>query len=985
MAMASATPSTLTISAGTAGDVTFTGLVGDSTPLGAVTINNAKDVEFNGLRAESFKQLAGAGTTTLNSGTFTTGSAGVDIAANAITLAGDVATSGADARFRNAVTLGSAVAVNSANGTITFDSSINGPQALTLTGGTGTITLAGTAGTDANSANRLASLTITSASTANLANVFTTGAQTFSADAIALAGATSLGATSATFNGVLNGGSLEITGDAVFNALVGNTAALGSLSVSGTSALNGDGTNPMVVTTTGSQTYTGAVTLADSTTLTGAAINLDGGASSSGAGLFTVANSGALRIAAGTSLSLDGGFLQSGAGAVNLGGDITSSNDEITFTGAVTLIDAVTLGTNTTTAGGKGITFKSTLDSDASSRTLSLSTGLGDVLFTGAVGGSANGRLGAVTIGQVNALDIRDGLKAASFDQASATAATGAVTISGDLNANTGAITLSASSIRLSNGSITTAGTDITINDPITLVAGTGAIGTGTDAGNIVLNNTVDGAEAFEITAGTGTATLNGDLNVASVEASGATINLNGGTDAVTTSGTQLYTGAVVLGGATSLSGSTITFDGTLNNGSLTLTGNAEFKGAVGQTTALGSLSVSGTTLFNEASGATLDLATSGAQTYTGAVTLSSDASLTTTGGDLTFSDTVTGAQALTLAAGSGAIEAVGVINAASLTINSASSATLNDVITSGDQAITAGAISLSSDTYTATAGTITLTGATRLDLDTSFTANTTTFAGTLDSSDDGAASPASNLRTLTVTGNAAFEGDVGSTDALGSIAVSQASSFGKAALGALSLTTSGTQTFTGAATLLSDTTLTTTNSAIWFKDTVDGAKALTLAAGTGNVTLSGIAGTAIGDANALASLTINSAHTAALNNVFTSGAQTLTATAISLSGSYYGASTVTFNGDVSGTSFTVAGNAVFNGDGTNPMVVTSTGSQSYTGSITLGANSTINVVGLDAQAISQQGFNLIVNETGTSASAGSIAWRDQRQRAPSP
>jgi hypothetical protein len=69
---------TLQITAGT-GNVVFTGLVGDTTPLGAMTIVSAANVTTNGVEAASFVQTDGTGTTTLNGATTTSAVAGVNI------------------------------------------------------------------------------------------------------------------------------------------------------------------------------------------------------------------------------------------------------------------------------------------------------------------------------------------------------------------------------------------------------------------------------------------------------------------------------------------------------------------------------------------------------------------------------------------------------------------------------------------------------------------------------------------------------------------------------------------------------------------------------------------------------------------------------------------------------------------------------------------------------------------------------------------
>ena len=80
------------------------------------------------------------------------------------------------------------------------------------------------------------------------------------------------------------------------------------------------------------------------------------------------------------------------SGISNLGADVTTSGDQ-TYTGAVTLSANITL---TTTSDGS-VSFVNTTDSDATDRTLAITTDdTGDVSFTGAVGGT--GGLNGLTI-----------------------------------------------------------------------------------------------------------------------------------------------------------------------------------------------------------------------------------------------------------------------------------------------------------------------------------------------------------------------------------------------------------------------------------------------------------------------------------------------------------------------------------------------------------------------------------------------------------
>jgi filamentous hemagglutinin family protein len=118
-------------------------------------------------------------------------------------------------------------------------------------------------------------------------------------------------------------------------------------------------------------------------------------------------------------------------------------------------------------------------------------------------------------------------------------------------------------------------------------------------------------------------------------------------TSDVTTTGNQDYQGAVILSNSsTNLIGSLIKFSNTLNGASdLTIIGNAEFAGNVGNTSSLNSLSVSGTTSIGGTA-----MTTTGAQTYSGPVQLVNGVFPTNlTGSLITFNNTLNGPNDFTI------------------------------------------------------------------------------------------------------------------------------------------------------------------------------------------------------------------------------------------------------------------------------------------------------------------------------------------------
>lgn len=169
---------------------------------------------------------------------------------------GAVTTTGAQSY--GGVDLG-ADAVLEAGGAIAFGGPVNGGFGLEIDAD-GLTTFSGPVGADA----ALASLAITGAAAVNGAGVETTGAQLYGAG-VSLGGeTTNFTGDFITFSQSLDGASdVSINGDALFAGLVGMGTPLASLTVNGETTIAGSG-----VYTMGDQTYGGALTLDDHTSLT---------------------------------------------------------------------------------------------------------------------------------------------------------------------------------------------------------------------------------------------------------------------------------------------------------------------------------------------------------------------------------------------------------------------------------------------------------------------------------------------------------------------------------------------------------------------------------------------------------------------------------------------------------------------------------------------------------------------------------------------
>ncbi len=271
-------------------------------------------------------------------------------------------------------------------------------------------------------------------------------------------------------------------------------------------------------------------------------------------------------------------------------------------------------------------------------------------------------------------------------------------------------------------------------------------------------------------------------------------------------------------------------------------------------------------------------MTTSGSQTFNGPVQLTNSDTLTSTSnGNVTFSSTLdgttSGVQSLTISNGSGSTTfdgavggstALGSVTVTSGTITQQSSLNVvgnltdngttylkGDVTTTGNQTYNGAVHLTNSDTLTSTGN------------------GSVTFASTL----DGTTKCEQSLTLITGTGRTTFDGAVGGVISLKSLSVSGPSTLDG------NVTTCGTQTYLGPVTLGANDTLTTMNSDVTFGTTVDGPYALTVAAGSGTVTYTGVFinghYVAVGGTTPLTSLDDSGGLTVLKGDVTTTGNQT--------------------------------------------------------------------------------------------------------------
>jgi filamentous hemagglutinin family protein len=538
-----------------------------------------------------------------------------------------------------------------------------------------------------------------------------------------------------------------------------------------------------------------------------------------------------------------------------------------------------------------------------------------------------------------------------------------------------------------------------------------------TGSGNITFNSTVDGDNAANnrtLTVNSGGVTTfdgavgdNQALNSLTTDAAGTTA-LNGGTVNATAVD---FKDDVILGANTTINelspnGTTTTFektvnaDSTANNRTLSVqfltVGGTKFGGAVGNSQPLASLtaySPGGTLAINGGS-----VTTSGAQSYFGSMTLGANTTLNGTTLDL-FGVLAGGGNNLTL--NNSGLSTVGAslngVNA--LTGGGGGSLSVLNIISTGT-VNDSEATSFSSGGTVATTGTQTYNGAATLGVGTTFSSS-----GAGANGDISFLQTVNGAQALTVdtAGTTTFGGAVGNNQGLTSLTTDAA---GTTALngGIVNATTTDFKddVILGANTTLTELPFGTT---ITFEKTVNADSAAnnrTLMIAAGTMTFGG----AVGNNQALASLTTGIAGTTAINGgtVATSGAQsydgnvTLGANTILTSS---GGGDITFANMLDGAQMltvNTSGNEIFNGaiGGNTPLTsvttdgsgtvggsallnggsVTTIGSQTYNDNVTLGADTTLTSSGgadITFARTIDGAQSLAVNTAGTTTFGGAV------------
>ena len=225
-------------------------------------------------------------------------------------------------------------------------------------------------------------------------------------------------------------------------------------------------------------------------------------------GTVTMNASNTLTIAAAGNISANSTVSLTGTTLISTAGDITTTNDAVTFNSNTKLTDDISINTG---AGAGTITFSGTLNgTTAGAEDLSLTAGTGSVVFTGAVGSGV--ALHDITIASATNVTFTSTVE--TTGNVTQTAGTGLTTFNGTSGTGIGG-TLSITtdgSILFSTATVTTVGTvNLDADNAITVDAG---IDSGASTITILANQNPGGDESFTM-GGTGALTTTNNTSAA--------------------------------------------------------------------------------------------------------------------------------------------------------------------------------------------------------------------------------------------------------------------------------------------------------------------------------------------------------------------------------------------------------------------------------------------------------------------------------------
>jgi filamentous hemagglutinin family protein len=510
-----ATARTLTVTAGTAGDVVFNGTVGATSALSGLTISSGRDVSLAQATAvtNGLATFGNTGALTLGAagGTLTFGGGLTATAPSSTTLAGTIQTTN-DVLRLGAISLGADATLRTAATNSTGDLIIGA-----VTGNTRALTLATGAGSGAD----VTGTSVSGVSTLTLQNVG--GRAMFTGDVSPT--------TLVVPNTVANVSLIGATGTVTDPVTFANTGNLTLGSAGGTLTF----TNGLTATAPATRTIAGTIATTN-TPLSLGAVTLNGATT-----LTTNATSGAGDLSVG---AVTGGSnaLTLSTGAVS-GADVAGAS--VSGVAALTLEN---IGGTAAFTGGVSATSLTVADS------------VNDVSLTGASGTITS----AATFGNTGALTLGAPGGTLTFTGGLTATAPATRTLAGTIQTTNTPLTLGASTLAAATTlrtNATTAAGDLTIG----AITGSGnalTLSTGSVAGADLLGTAIGGVGTLTLQTIGGTAALTDAVEVSTLSVA-STVNhlsLTGTSGTVTNATTLSNVGALTLGSA----GGTVTFTGGL-------------------------------------------------------------------------------------------------------------------------------------------------------------------------------------------------------------------------------------------------------------------------------------------------------------------------------------------------------------------------------------------------------------------------------------
>ncbi|MBS0586106.1 MAG: hypothetical protein JSR76_07410, partial [Verrucomicrobia bacterium] len=603
-------------------------------------------------------------------------------------------------------------------------------------------------------------------------------------------------------------------------------------------------------------------------------------------------------------------FSSTSGHTIYLHGNLTTVNNPLEFPVPVVLDSGVAVSITT---GGGSITFNDTVDGNTDyTQSLSLNPGAGDLVFTGSVGSAHP--LNVITITLANDITA-NAITAASLLQVNGTGLTsfnGAINLDDVVGlsltgqdflftdavttTNMGSVVITNSGLfsmtdpatftidgafrqlgagGVESGNTITSGDLILFTGPVVITGAATLHDSSSNNQSITFKSTVDGPGNLNLICGTGNVIFEGNVGDtttlgAFVITSAANVTIQAfaaaSMDVTWTAGIFTFNDAVTTNGALGITlvGHDIMYNGsvtTSNGGPITLTTDGTTTG-----TPKGPLIASGSFTQNSAGASFLGgiiTSLTGDITLGHSINLTKATVLTVSGGTITCNSTIAGNFPITFVLGGGDLLLQDDLNVTVLTITNA-----NDVTTKN---ITAASISQTGGTGTTDfQGNVTTTAPLGISLAT----KSVTRGGNITTGMNGPL-------TITLNNSGTF-----TSTAAGSItldgAFTQAGSGSNTVAGSL-ITTNDNIQFAGPITLTGNMSLNSGTGAgnIVLSSTVQGAFNVTLASGTGNITLGGDVGTSIAPIAVLslplaANVTIQGVYASSISQG--SGTGTLTA-----------------------------------------------------------------------------------------------------------